>query len=203
VDLFREPAAIREAYGSTSFGQRCLLGRRLVEAGVPYLQVHWSQYVEVFYSFSDYGWNSHADNFGLIAEWHGSLLDRVLSTLLDDLGRRGLLETTLVVCMGEFGRTPRINAIGSRGHWPQCYFSIWPGAGVQAGRVIGESDARGEHLWQIPSRPRNLTRHPGRDTDPAWHPGGGRLAFVSDRDGQSEIYLMDVDPVRPAGTSAR
>jgi hypothetical protein len=77
----------------------------------------------------------------------------VLSTLLDDLGRRGLLETTLVVCMGEFGRTPRINAIGSRDHWPQCYFSIWAGAGVQAGRVIGESDARGEHPVTDPVTP--------------------------------------------------
>ena len=117
LDLSREPAATREAYGHTSFGQSCLLGRRLVEAGVPYVQVNWSQYVEVFYPFSDYGWDTHADNFGLLADWHGPLLDRVFSTLLDDLGRRGLLETTLVVCMGEFGRTPRINEIGSRDHW--------------------------------------------------------------------------------------
>ena len=143
LDLSREPEALREAYGRTSFGQSCLLGRRLVEAGVPYVQVNWSQYVEVFYPFSDYGWDTHADNFGLLADWHGPLLDRVFSTLLDDLGRRGLLETTLVVCMGEFGRTPRINAIGSRDHWPQCYFSIWAGAGVQAGRVDRRERRRG------------------------------------------------------------
>lgn len=153
LDLSREPEPVREAYGRTSFGQSCLLGRRLVEAGVPYVQVNWSQYVEVFYPFSDYGWDTHADNFGLHADWHGPLLDRVLSTLLDDLGRRGLLETTLLVCMGEFGRTPRINAIGSRDHWPQCYFSIWAGAGVQAGRVVGESDARGEHPVTDPITP--------------------------------------------------
>ncbi len=153
LDLSREPEAIREAYGRTSFGQSCLLGRRLVEAGVPYVQVNWSQYVEVFYPFSDYGWDTHADNFGLHADWHGPLLDRVLSTLLDDLGRRGLLETTLVVCMGEFGRTPRINAIGSRDHWPQCYFSIWAGAGVQGGRVVGESDAHGEYPVTDPITP--------------------------------------------------
>ena len=113
LDLSREPAAVRAAYGRTSFGQSCLLGRRLVEAGVPYVQVNWSQYVEVFYTFSDYGWDTHADNFGLLVDWHGPLLDQVLSTLLDDLGRRGLLETTLLLCMGEFGRTPRINSIGS------------------------------------------------------------------------------------------
>ncbi|MGP0069293.1 MAG: DUF1501 domain-containing protein [Isosphaeraceae bacterium] len=153
LDLSREPEALRAAYGRTSFGQSCLLGRRLVEAGVPYVQINWSRFVEVFYTFSDYGWDTHADNFGLLADWHGPLLDQVFSTLLDDLGRRGLLETTLVLCMGEFGRTPRINAIGSRDHWPQCYFSIWAGAGVQPGRVIGESDARGEHPDTDPITP--------------------------------------------------
>ena len=153
LDLSRESAASREAYGQTSFGQSCLLGRRLVEAGVPYVQVNWSRYVEVFYPFSDYGWDTHADNFGLLSEWHGPLLDRVFSTLLDDLRLRGLLESTLVVCMGEFGRTPRINEIGSRDHWHQCYFSIWAGGGVQPGRVIGESDPRGEHPLTDPITP--------------------------------------------------
>ena len=153
LDLGRESAASREAYGQTSFGQSCLLGRRLVEAGVPYVQVNWSRYVEVFYPFSDYGWDTHADNFGLLSEWHGPLLDRVFSTLLDDLRLRGLLESTLVVCMGEFGRTPRINEIGSRDHWHQCYFSIWAGGGVQPGRVIGESDPRGEHPLTDPITP--------------------------------------------------
>ncbi|MBI2827108.1 MAG: DUF1501 domain-containing protein [Planctomycetia bacterium] len=152
-DLSREPEAAREAYGHTSFGQSCLLGRRLVEAGVPYVQVNWSQYVEVFYPFSDYGWDTHADNFGLLADWHGPLLDGVFSTLLDDLEARGLLKTTLVVCMGEFGRTPRINAIGSRDHWHQCYFSMWAGAGVQPGRAIGESDPRGEFPATEPVTP--------------------------------------------------
>src|SRR5262245_60584980 len=153
LDLAREPAAVRDAYGHTSFGQSCLLGRRLVEAGVPYVQVNWSQYVEVFYPFSDYGWDTHADNFGLMADWHGPLLDRVLSTLLDDLEQRGLLRTTLVVCMGEFGRTPKINAIGSRDHWHPCYFSVWAGGGVRPGRVVGESDSRGEHPATEPVTP--------------------------------------------------
>jgi uncharacterized protein (DUF1501 family) len=153
LDLSREPESVRAAYGRTSFGQSCLLGRRLVEAGVPYVQVNWSQYVEVYYSFSDYGWDTHADNFGLLVDWHGPLLDRVLSVLLDDLRERGLLETTLLLCMGEFGRTPRINAIGSRDHWHHCYFSIWAGAGVEPGRVIGESDPRGEHPLTDPITP--------------------------------------------------
>jgi hypothetical protein len=153
LDLSQEPAATREAYGQTSFGQSCLLGRRLVEAGVPYVQVNWSQFVEVFYSFSDYGWDTHADNFTLLADWHGPLLDRVLTTLLDDLTDRGLLETTLLVCMGEFGRTPRINEIGSRDHWHPCYFSIWAGGGVKAGRVVGESDRYGEYPATEPITP--------------------------------------------------
>jgi hypothetical protein len=153
LDLTRESPKTRTAYGQTSFGQSCLLGRRLVEAGVPYVQVNWSRFVEVYYPFADYGWDTHADNFGLIAEWHAPLLDRVFSTLLEDLEDRGLLETTLVVCMGEFGRTPRINDIGSRDHWHQCYFSIWAGGGVQPGRTIGESDARGEFPVTDPITP--------------------------------------------------
>jgi len=153
LDLAREPASTRAAYGQTSFGQSCLLGRRLVEAGVPYVQVNWSRFVEVYYPFADYGWDTHADNFGLISEWHGPLLDRVFSTLLDDLETRGLLATTLVICMGEFGRTPRINEIGSRDHWHPCYFSLWAGGGVQPGRTIGESDPRGEHPVTEPITP--------------------------------------------------
>ncbi len=153
LDLSQESQATREAYGQTSFGQSCLLGRRLVEAGVPYVQVNWSQYVEVFYPFSDYGWDTHADNFGLLAQWHCPLLDWVYSTLLDDLQDRGLLESTLLVALTEFGRTPRINSIGSRDHWHHCYFSIWAGGGIQPGRVVGESDPRGEHPATEPITP--------------------------------------------------
>ncbi|MEX0727175.1 MAG: DUF1501 domain-containing protein [Planctomycetaceae bacterium] len=143
-DLASESEETRRAYGKTSFGQSCLLGRRLVEAGVPYVQVNWSQFVEVFFSFSDYGWDTHSDNFGLLADWHGPLLDRTFSVLLDDLEDRGLLDSTLVVCMGEFGRTPRINDIASRDHWHPCYFSLWAGGGVKPGRVVGTSDNNGE-----------------------------------------------------------
>jgi len=152
-DLSRESQATREAYGTTSFGQSCLLGRRLVEAGVPYVQVNWSQYVEIFYQFSDYGWDTHADNFEILADWHGPLFDRVFSVLLDDLEQRGLLETTLLVCLGEFGRTPRINGIGSRDHWHPCYFSLWAGGGIEPGRVVGESDPLGEHPLTDPVTP--------------------------------------------------
>lgn len=152
-DLSRESRQTRQSYGRTSFGQSCLLGRRLVEAGVPYVQVNWSQFAEVFYPFSDYGWDTHADNFELLGDWHGPLLDRGLATLLDDLQERGLLDTTLVICMGEFGRTPRINPIGSRDHWHHCYFSVWAGGGIKPGRIIGESDPRAEHPLTEPVTP--------------------------------------------------
>jgi uncharacterized protein (DUF1501 family) len=152
-DLSHEKQATRDAYGHTSFGQSALLGRRLVEAGVPFVQVNWSQFVEVLFPNKDYGWDTHSDNFGLMADWHGPLLDRTLSALIEDLEQRGLLETTLVCCMGEFGRTPRINNIGSRDHWHHCYFSVWAGGGIEPGRVIGESDPNGEHPATDPITP--------------------------------------------------
>jgi hypothetical protein len=143
LDLSLEPPATRSAYGQTSFGQSCLLARRLLEARVPYIQVNWSQYVECMMPNADFGWDTHVCNFELLADRHCPILDRVLSALLDDLGQRGLLQTTLVVCMGEFGRTPRISGQAARDHWPNVYFSIWAGGGVQPGRVIGESDRLG------------------------------------------------------------
>lgn len=152
-DLSRESVKTREAYGHTAFGQSCLLGRRLVEAGVPYVQVNWSRFVEVLFQFSDYGWDTHTENFELLADWHGPILDRVLSALLGDLSERGLLESTLVVALGEFGRTPRINEIGSRDHWPQCYCSLWAGGGVVPGRVVGASDRYGEFPVNDPVTP--------------------------------------------------
>ncbi|HLJ11027.1 MAG TPA: DUF1501 domain-containing protein [Planctomycetaceae bacterium] len=152
-DLSRESASTREAYGHTAFGQSCLLGRRLIEAGVPYVQVNWSRLVEVLFPFSDYGWDTHAENFELLADWHGPILDRAASALFTDLSERGLLESTLVVCLGEFGRTPRINEIASRDHWPQCYCSLWAGGGVVPGRVVGSSDKNGEFPVNDPVTP--------------------------------------------------
>ena len=153
LDLSQEQQATREAYGQTSFGQSCLLGRRLLEAGVPYVQVNWSQYVECMTPNCDFGWDTHIYNFDLLPDRHCPIFDRAFSALLDDLYQRGLIETTLVVCMGEFGRTPKINAQASRDHWPNCYFSIWAGGGVQPGRVIGASDKLGEEPLTDPVTP--------------------------------------------------
>jgi hypothetical protein len=153
LDLSREDETSRAAYGQTAFGQSCLAARRLVEAGVPYVQVNWSQYVEAMTPNCDFGWDTHIYNFEMLADRHGPIFDRAFAALLDDLGQRGLLAKTLVVCMGEFGRTPRINSQASRDHWPNCYFSIWAGAGVQPGRVVGESDRRGEEPLTDPVTP--------------------------------------------------
>jgi hypothetical protein len=153
LDLAHEDEKTRAAYGFTSFGQSCLLGRRLIEAGVPYVQVNWSQYVEAMTPNADFGWDTHIYNFDLLPDRHCPILDRAFSALLDDLAQRGLLETTLVVCMGEFGRSPKINPQASRDHWPQCYFSLWAGGGVRVGRVIGESDRLGQHPVTAPVAP--------------------------------------------------
>ncbi|MEX2286717.1 MAG: DUF1501 domain-containing protein [Planctomycetaceae bacterium] len=143
-DLSRESAQTQGAYGRTIFGQSCLLARRLVEANVPYIQVNWSKWVEsIFGAQTDFGWDTHRLNFEFLADHHGPILDRAVSALLDDLDQRGLLKSTLVVALGEFGRTPKISKDGGRDHWPQCYCSLWAGAGIQPGRVVGASDERG------------------------------------------------------------
>jgi uncharacterized protein (DUF1501 family) len=153
LDLAREPQKMRDAYGHTAFGQSCLLARRLVEAQVPYVQVNWSQYAEAITPNCDFGWDTHIYNFELLMDRHCPILDRVFSALLDDLHERGLLEQTLVIGMGEFGRTPKINSQASRDHWPNCYFSIWAGAGIRPGRVIGESDRLGQEPLTEPITP--------------------------------------------------
>jgi uncharacterized protein (DUF1501 family) len=153
LDLTQEKQAVRDAYGQTSFGQSCLLARRLAQAGVPYVQVNWSQYVEAITPNCDFGWDTHVFNFDLLPDRHGPIFDRVYSTLLDDLRDRGMLDSTLVVAMGEFGRTPKINAQASRDHWPQCYFSLWAGAGVRGGTAVGDSDATGSAPLTEPFTP--------------------------------------------------
>lgn len=142
-DLSRETPRTRGRYGASVFGQGCLMARRLVEAKVPFVQVNWSQYVENIYGTrTDFGWDTHWLNFEHMADRHGPILDRAVSALLDDLADRGLLEQTLVVAIGEFGRTPKISANGGRDHWPAVYSSLWAGGGVIPGQVIGASDNR-------------------------------------------------------------
>lgn len=152
-DLTRESSDTRDMYGHTTFGQSCLLARRLVEAHVPYIQVNWSEYVESITPGADFGWDTHIYNFELLQDRHCPILDRAFAALLDDLQDRGLLDSTLVIAMGEFGRTPRINKRAARDHWKECYFSMWAGAGIRGGQVIGESDKLGEHPITDPITP--------------------------------------------------
>ena len=144
-DLTRENDETRARYGYTTFGQSSLLARRLLEAGVPYVQLNYSRHVEALNPGFEFGWDTHIYNFELLQDQHCPVLDRAFSALLDDLYDRGLIRETLVVMMGEFGRTPKISARAARDHWPACYFSIWAGGGVEPGRVIGSSDKRGEY----------------------------------------------------------
>lgn len=151
-DLSRESEDARGAYGRTPFGQSMLLGRRLVEAGVPYVQVNWSLGVDGLEEGSSMGWDTHRNGFGQLMNYHCPIFDRAFSALLEDLSVRGLLDSTLVVAMGEMGRTPKINKTGGRDHWATCS-TLWAGAGVQGGRIVGETDANGAEPVSRPITP--------------------------------------------------
>src|SRR5207302_6379854 len=128
----------------------------LVEAGIPFVQVNWSTHVEGPEDAGDGGWDMHDRYFQIMQDRHGWMFDRALSALLDDLHDRGLLASTLVVAVGEFGRTPRINDRAGRDHWEHCYSGLLAGGGVRGGRVIGESDARAERPHERTLTPADL-----------------------------------------------
>ena len=142
-DLTQEDPKTRERYGRTQFGQRLLLARRLVEAGVPFLAA------------TDFEWDDHSDIFPKLKQ-KLPIVDRGLSALVADLDERGLLAETLVIVMGEFGRTPKVNALKGRDHWPNCFSVLLAGGGVRGGQVIGESDAEGAFPQSRPITPEEL-----------------------------------------------
>uniref|UniRef100_A0A7C2PA83 DUF1501 domain-containing protein n=1 Tax=Schlesneria paludicola TaxID=360056 RepID=A0A7C2PA83_9PLAN len=129
-DLSEEPAALRQQYGDTGFGRGCLLARRLVEAGVTFVEVRHGN------------WDTHQDNFTRVPELSREV-DPGFAALIRDLKDRGLLETTLVAWMGEFGRTPKINPRGGRDHYPRVFSAVLAGGGVKGGQTIGASTADG------------------------------------------------------------
>jgi hypothetical protein len=155
-DLSRESAQIIDHYGRTRFGQSCLLARRLIQDGVPFVQVNWSDHVEAEEDSGDGGWDHHYRNFQIMQDRHAPFLDQSLTALLTDLRDRGLLASTLVIAMGEFGRTPKINDKAGRDHWEHCYSALVAGAGVRGGQVVGRSDARGEHPADHPLTPADI-----------------------------------------------
>lgn len=158
-NLSAEPAHVRDRYGRTSYGQSCLLARRLVEAGVRFVNVYFADSIGGRSTTSG-GWDTHGfDNtrmFPILQKYHLPLTDQTLPTLLNDLDERGLLDETLVVWMGEFGRTPKINDNVSRDHWPQCYTVLLAGGGVKRGFVFGASDKQGSRPDRDPVRPEDL-----------------------------------------------
>jgi hypothetical protein len=159
-DLASEPLAMRERYGRTSYGQSCLLARRLVEAGVRFVTVYFAATIGGQSTVSG-GWDTHGFNnvpmYPILRDYLLPITDRTLPTLLEDLDNRGLLDDTLVVWAGEFGRSPRINNIAGRDHWPQCYTVLFAGGGVKRGYVHGASDRIGAFPGRDPVRPEDLS----------------------------------------------
>jgi uncharacterized protein (DUF1501 family) len=180
-DLSSEPEAVKERYGRTTYGQSCLLARRLVEAGVKFLNVYFSNSIGGRKKDSG-GWDTHGFDgsrmYEILPEWQLPQTDRTLPTLLTELDERGLLDTTLVVWMGEFGRTPRINGNSSRDHWPTCYTALLAGGGVKRGFRYGQSDKNGAFPEVDGVRPDDLAATMfallGIDPSTEMHDGLGR-----------------------------
>ncbi len=143
-DLRRERAALRANYGMTSLGQCCLLSRRLVEAGCR------------FVSIENGHWDTHRENTKSLRDLLVPSLDRALSALVTDLRERGLLDSTLVVLTTEFGRTPRINTMAGRDHWPQAFSIVLAGGGIKRGVVVGATDRTGASVTDRPITPPDM-----------------------------------------------
>ena len=154
-DLSQEPQKVRDRYGHSRFGQCCLLARRLVEAGVRFVTLN--TFITVFNEIS---WDIHGSKPFISIEQMKTIVcpmyDQAYSALLDDLAQRGMLDSTLVCNLAEFGRTPRINPAGGRDHWPQCWSVSFAGGGVQGGRVVGRSDPIGALPAERPVEPAHL-----------------------------------------------
>jgi Protein of unknown function (DUF1501) len=142
-DIAREPDAIRDRYGRTLWGESLLMCRRLVEAGSAFVSVNWEEGQTANH------WDLHENNFGMCRVM-APIVDQIVSALVVDLEQRGLLDSTLVIVMGEMGRTPRINAKAGRDHWPQCGFVLLAGGGTKRGFVLGKTDAEAAYPVERP-----------------------------------------------------
>ncbi len=151
-DLSKEPQALREKYGLNRFGQCCLLARRLIEAGVRFVTIN--TFLTVF---DEITWDIHGSKPFTSIEGMRDIVapmyDQAYGALLEDLTQRGMLDETLVCCLQEFGRTPRVNPAGGRDHWPQCFSAYFAGGGVQGGRAVGASDEIGAYPAERPADP--------------------------------------------------
>jgi uncharacterized protein (DUF1501 family) len=154
-DLSKESPKVRERYGMTRFGQCCLLARRLVERGVRFVTLN--TFITVF---NEITWDIHGSKpFTSIAGMKdivAPMYDQGYSALIEDLVERGMLDTTMVACLAEFGRTPKVNPAGGRDHWPQCWTVSFAGGGVKGGRVVGKSDDIGAYPAERPIAPKEI-----------------------------------------------
>ncbi|MSR32123.1 MAG: DUF1501 domain-containing protein [Gemmataceae bacterium] len=166
-DLSKEPVKVRERYGKHRNGQACLLARRLVEREMPWVTVFWNPNIRGQDNFPDetdeYGWDTHNDIFEAMKVHLLPRFDQSFSALLEDLDERGLLATTLVLCLGEFGRAPLValeprfkGATPGRKHWAQAYSVVFAGAGVKRGAVVGATDRRAGSPVEYPVTPPDL-----------------------------------------------
>ena len=159
-DLTQEPEKVRERYGKNTFGQSCLLARRLIEAGTRVVEVIWPKVA----NSDNHSWDHHTDLTKRMKDQSGPMLDRGLAAFIGDMDERGLLKDTLVVAIGEFGRSPQkgvstsgnVNSADGRDHWPYCYTSIMAGAGTKRGYVHGKSDKTGSSPAEEPVHPTEL-----------------------------------------------
>ena len=158
-DLSQESAQMRDSYGRTTYGQGCLLARRLAESGVKFTTCYFSDNIGGRKT-TEGGWDTHGFDgtrmYPIIEQYHLPITEQTLPTLLHDLEQRGMLDETLVVWMGEFGRTPKINGNASRDHWPNCYSVLLAGGGVKRGFVYGKSDATGSQPEENPVTPDDI-----------------------------------------------
>ncbi len=134
----KESEAVRDRYGKNSFGRGCLMARRLVEQGVPFVEVDLN------------GWDTHSNNFKTLADTKLPELDKAMSALVSDLKERGLLEDTAIIWMGEFGRTPRVNGNSGRDHWARSWSIVLGGAGMKGGIAVGKTNADGTEVETEP-----------------------------------------------------
>jgi len=175
-DLSKEPPKIRERYGRHTWGQSHLLARRLVEHGAKFITT---------VNGPSITWDTHQDNFGRLKNRLVPPMEIAYAALLDDLSERGLLDSTLVVWMGDFGRTPAINKDAGRDHWPQCYTVVLAGGGIRGGQTFGSSDKTGAYPHEHPVTPADIhaTIFHALGYDPhsiSYHTSDGRPTLVSD-----------------------
>jgi len=185
-DLSREDPRLRDRYGRHAWGQRCLLARRLVEAGCDFVTMVLENPVPAGQPFPTgviYNWDSHAVNGHIFADacYRLPLYDQAVTALVDDLHTRGLTQRVLLIVTGEFGRTPRItydNGRPGRDHWPSAMSMLVSGAGMKTGQVVGATDARGEAPKERPLTPNDLWatmyRHLGIDPERSFPDSRGR-----------------------------